>query len=181
MATTKDRMDPLWRQAADLVVKQGVGSTSLVQRGLRVGHTRASAIMEHLEAMGVVGPHPGGARPRPVLARDAEELSRLLARRAGAEPEARHMLNSLPTSAEARKLSADSSLVRTIVQTKIAPMIRGAASRGERSVRYMVDGETSVNPRGIVPSLVVALRKDPYLYVTRWEPVGGVYGLTISW
>ncbi|MGB4592320.1 MAG: DNA translocase FtsK 4TM domain-containing protein [Coriobacteriia bacterium] len=64
--------DPLLWEAADIVVTSGMGSTSLLQRRLKVGYARAGRIMDMLEAKGIVGP-PDGSRPREVLA-DIEEL-----------------------------------------------------------------------------------------------------------
>jgi S-DNA-T family DNA segregation ATPase FtsK/SpoIIIE len=64
--------DPLQWEAADIVVTSGMGSTSLLQRRLKVGYARAGRIMDILEQKGIVGP-PDGSRPREVLA-DIEEL-----------------------------------------------------------------------------------------------------------
>ena len=54
-----------------------MGSTSLLQRRLKVGYARAGRIMDMLESKGVVGP-PDGSRPREVLC-DVEELESLKA------------------------------------------------------------------------------------------------------
>jgi S-DNA-T family DNA segregation ATPase FtsK/SpoIIIE len=64
--------DPLLWEAADIVVTTGIGSTSLLQRRLKVGYARAGRIMDMLEAKGVVG-MPDGSKPREVLV-DVEEL-----------------------------------------------------------------------------------------------------------
>jgi S-DNA-T family DNA segregation ATPase FtsK/SpoIIIE len=64
--------DPLLWEAADIVVTSGMGSTSLLQRRLKVGYARAGRIMDMLEMKGIVGA-PDGSRPREVLA-DIEEL-----------------------------------------------------------------------------------------------------------
>ncbi|MCL4079613.1 DNA translocase FtsK [Coriobacteriia bacterium Es71-Z0120] len=69
--------DPLLWEAADLVVTTGMGSTSLLQRRLKVGYARAGRIMDMLEARGVVGP-PDGSKPREVLV-DVEELEAMKA------------------------------------------------------------------------------------------------------
>lgn len=69
--------DPLLWEAADIVVTSGMGSTSLLQRRLKVGYARAGRIMDMLESKGVVGP-PDGSRPREVLC-DVEELESLKA------------------------------------------------------------------------------------------------------
>ncbi|MDI6693030.1 MAG: DNA translocase FtsK 4TM domain-containing protein [Anaerosomatales bacterium] len=69
--------DPLLWEAADLVVTTGMGSTSLLQRRLKVGYARAGRIMDMLEARGIVGP-PDGSKPREVLV-DVEELEAIKA------------------------------------------------------------------------------------------------------
>ncbi len=69
--------DPLLWEAADIVVSSGLGSTSNIQRRLKVGHPRAGRIMDQLEEKGVVGPSMG-PKPRDVLV-DAMELETLKA------------------------------------------------------------------------------------------------------
>ncbi len=58
--------DPLVWEAAQIVVDSQLGSTSGLQRRLKVGYARAGRIMDMLEAKGVVGP-PDGSKPREVL------------------------------------------------------------------------------------------------------------------
>lgn len=69
--------DPLIWEAAEIVVSSGLGSTSNIQRKLKVGYSRAGRIMDMLEEKGVVGP-PNGSKPRDVLV-DAMELEALKA------------------------------------------------------------------------------------------------------
>jgi DNA segregation ATPase FtsK/SpoIIIE, S-DNA-T family len=69
--------DPLTWDAADIAVTSGVGSTSLLQRRLKVGYARAGRIMDILEQKGIVGP-PDGSKPREVLV-DIEELESIKA------------------------------------------------------------------------------------------------------
>ncbi|MBC2890502.1 FtsK/SpoIIIE family DNA translocase [Gordonibacter massiliensis (ex Traore et al. 2017)] len=69
--------DPLIWEAAEIVVSSGLGSTSNIQRRLKVGYSRAGRIMDMLEEKGVVGP-PNGSKPREVLV-DAMELETLKA------------------------------------------------------------------------------------------------------
>lgn len=69
--------DPLLWEAADIVVSGGMGSTSNIQRRLKVGYSRAGRIMDMLEEKGVVGP-ANGSKPREVLV-DVMELETLKA------------------------------------------------------------------------------------------------------
>ncbi len=68
--------DPLLWEAAEIIVNSGIGSTSNIQRRLKVGYSRAGRIMDQLEAKGVVGP-PVGSKPREVLVEDILELESL--------------------------------------------------------------------------------------------------------
>ena len=61
-----DSDDPLVWEAAQIVVESRLGSTSGLQRRLKVGYARAGRIMDMLEAKGIVGP-PDGSKPREVL------------------------------------------------------------------------------------------------------------------
>ncbi len=70
-----DEDDPLVWEAAQIVVESQLGSTSGLQRRLKVGYARAGRIMDMLEAKGVVGP-PDGSKPREVLL-DSEGLEEL--------------------------------------------------------------------------------------------------------
>lgn len=67
--------DPLIWEAAQIVVESQLGSTSGLQRRLKVGYARAGRIMDMLESKGVVGP-PDGSKPREVLLNE-EELEEL--------------------------------------------------------------------------------------------------------
>ena len=58
--------DKLFREAAEVVVQNQQGSTSLLQRRLKVGYGRAARIIDQLHAAGVLGP-PDGSKPRDVL------------------------------------------------------------------------------------------------------------------
>ena len=64
-------------EAAMIVVKHQSGSTSLIQRKLRLGYNRAGRIIDQLEAAGVVGSFEG-SKARKVLVRDELALQELL-------------------------------------------------------------------------------------------------------
>lgn len=58
--------DELFREAAQVCIQNGGGSTSLLQRRLRIGYGRAARIVDQLHDVGVLGP-PDGSKPREVL------------------------------------------------------------------------------------------------------------------
>ena len=62
---TGDR-DPLFRESAEACIQNGGGSTSLLQRRLRIGYGRAARIIDQLHYAGILGP-PDGSKPREVL------------------------------------------------------------------------------------------------------------------
>jgi S-DNA-T family DNA segregation ATPase FtsK/SpoIIIE len=63
--TALDERDELFAAAARVVVDHDQGSTSLLQRRLKVGYSRAARILDQLERAGIVGP-PDGTKPREV-------------------------------------------------------------------------------------------------------------------
>lgn len=69
--------DPLFEDAAKLIVLHQQGSTSLIQRKLKLGYNRAGRIIDQLEAAGVVGPFEG-SKAREVLVQDEVSLEQLL-------------------------------------------------------------------------------------------------------
>lgn len=69
--------DPLFDDAAKLIVLHQQGSTSLIQRKLKLGYNRAGRIIDQLEAAGVVGAFEG-SKAREVLIQDEASLERLL-------------------------------------------------------------------------------------------------------
>jgi len=73
----KSERDPLFRDAATLIINAQQGSTSLLQRKLQLGYNRAGRIIDQLEAAGIVGPFEG-SKARQVLIPDELSLSRLL-------------------------------------------------------------------------------------------------------
>lgn len=58
--------DPYFRKAAEIVINAESGSTSLLQRRLKIGYGRAARIIDQLHSAGVLGP-PDGSKPREVL------------------------------------------------------------------------------------------------------------------
>lgn len=69
--------DPLFDEAARLIVIQQQGSTSLIQRKFAIGYNRAGRLMDQLEAAGIVGPFEG-SKARQVLMQDEYNLEQLL-------------------------------------------------------------------------------------------------------
>lgn len=69
--------DELFDEAARLVVANQHGSTSLLQRKMKIGYNRAGRIIDQLEAAGVVGPFEG-SKAREVLIKDSISLEQLL-------------------------------------------------------------------------------------------------------
>jgi S-DNA-T family DNA segregation ATPase FtsK/SpoIIIE len=67
--------DKLFREAAEVVIQNQHGSTSLLQRRLKVGYGRAARIIDQLHAAGILGP-PDGSKPRDVLA-GLDDLDRI--------------------------------------------------------------------------------------------------------
>ncbi|MCB0652351.1 MAG: DNA translocase FtsK 4TM domain-containing protein [Saprospiraceae bacterium] len=70
-------LDPSFEDAARLVVQNQHGSTSMIQRRLKLGYNRAGRIMDQLEAIGIVGPSEG-SKAREVLMYDERELDSFL-------------------------------------------------------------------------------------------------------
>ncbi|MEP6674941.1 MAG: DNA translocase FtsK [Ferruginibacter sp.] len=69
--------DPLFEDAAKLIVASQIGSTSLLQRRMKLGYNRAGRLMDQLEASGVVGPGQG-SKARDVLMKTDAELQQFL-------------------------------------------------------------------------------------------------------
>ncbi len=69
--------DALFEEAANLIVMHQQGSTSLLQRKLKLGYNRAGRLIDQLEAAGIVGPFEG-SKAREVLIKDQLSLEQLL-------------------------------------------------------------------------------------------------------
>ncbi len=70
-------LDSMFNEAAAVLVKHQSGSTSLIQRKLRLGYNRAGSIIDQLEAAGIVGPFEG-SKARKVLVKDEIALQEIL-------------------------------------------------------------------------------------------------------
>ena len=70
-------LDPLFEDAARLIVQSQEGSTSLIQRKFAIGYNRAGRLMDQLEKAGIVGA-VHGSKPREVLIMDETSLENLL-------------------------------------------------------------------------------------------------------
>ena len=68
-----NHLDPLFEEAARLIVIHQQGSTSLIQRKFAIGYNRAGRLMDQLEKAGIVGPTQG-SKPRDVLCMDETDL-----------------------------------------------------------------------------------------------------------
>ena len=69
--------DDMFEEAARLIVRHQQGSTSLIQRKLKLGYNRAGRLIDQLEAAGIVGPFEG-SKAREVLVQDEYVLEQLL-------------------------------------------------------------------------------------------------------
>jgi len=71
--------DPLFEDAARLIVQSQSGSTSLLQRRMKLGYNRVGRIIDQLEAAGIVGPNQG-SKVRDVLVKTDAELKKYFSR-----------------------------------------------------------------------------------------------------
>lgn len=69
--------DPLFEEAARLIVQNQMGSTSLIQRRMKLGYNRAGRLMDQLEIAGIVGPNLG-SKAREVICKTEAELQDVL-------------------------------------------------------------------------------------------------------
>lgn len=67
--------DPLFKDAAKLIVQSQSGSTSLLQRRMKLGYNRAGRLLDQLEAAGIVGPNQG-SKVRDVMVKTDAELQK---------------------------------------------------------------------------------------------------------
>lgn len=69
--------DSFFEEAARIIVQHQQGSTSLIQRRLKLGYNRAGRIVDQLEAAGIIGPFEG-SKARQVLVKDEQSLEHIL-------------------------------------------------------------------------------------------------------
>ena len=69
--------DPLFREAAELIIDMQQASTSMLQRRLKIGFARAGRLTDELARAGVIGPQQG-SKPRTVLMESISDLDRVL-------------------------------------------------------------------------------------------------------
>ena len=72
-----EKRNPMFEDAARLIVREQSGSTSLIQRKFAIGYNRAGRLMDQLEKAGIVG-QAHGSKPREVLIMDETSLENLL-------------------------------------------------------------------------------------------------------
>ncbi len=72
-----ESLDPLFSDAAEIIVNAGQGSASNIQRKLKIGYNRAGRIIDQMEATGLIGPHKG-SKPREVYIQDVFALEQFL-------------------------------------------------------------------------------------------------------
>ncbi|NUQ80335.1 MAG: DNA translocase FtsK [Bacteroidetes bacterium] len=72
-----DDWDDMLEEAAQVIVQHNQGSTSLLQRKLKIGYSRAARIIDQLEILGIVGP-PDGSKARQVMIDDPDTLNDIL-------------------------------------------------------------------------------------------------------
>lgn len=72
-----DSLDPLYEEAAEIIVNAQQGSASNIQRKLKIGYNRAGRIIDQMEATGLIGPHKG-SKPREVYVQDVFALEQFL-------------------------------------------------------------------------------------------------------
>jgi len=70
-------LDPMFEDAARVIVRHQQGSVSLLQRRLKLGYSRAARIVDQLEEAGIVGPNDG-SKARTVLVENEEQLETIL-------------------------------------------------------------------------------------------------------
>lgn len=70
-------LDPMFEEAAQVIVRHQQGSVSLLQRKLKLGYSRAARVMDQLEQAGIVGP-PDGSKAREVICESEDQLKSII-------------------------------------------------------------------------------------------------------
>ena len=70
-------LDPMFEDAARVIIRHQQGSVSLLQRKLKLGYSRAARIVDQLEQAGIVGPSEG-SKAREVIVDDEQQLETIL-------------------------------------------------------------------------------------------------------
>jgi DNA segregation ATPase FtsK/SpoIIIE, S-DNA-T family len=77
MGNSLNELDPMFEEAARVIVRHQQGSVSLLQRRLKLGYSRAARIVDQLEQAGIVGPSEG-SKAREVIVDSEEQLETIL-------------------------------------------------------------------------------------------------------
>jgi S-DNA-T family DNA segregation ATPase FtsK/SpoIIIE len=133
--------DELFEEALRVCVEMKRASTSVIQRRLRIGYGRASAILDEMEREGFIG-RADGARPRPVFGRAFETVGRW-----GDAVEARGYADLPPSP---NTLTSTSASRR---ETGVRTVDEGTGAALTHDVRGLATGETG-QPSGRVPWLI---------------------------
>lgn len=126
--------DPMFEEAARLVVMHQQGSTSLIQRKLKTGYNRAGRILEQMESAGIVGPFEG-IKAREVLIPDDYSLEIFLEKQDTEKPSAKAPIAvSVPTQQEAQPSDQSGITVKENIPDQHAEAITALAEASLNTV-----------------------------------------------
>ncbi len=143
--------DELYEAAVDLVVREGRGSVSLLQRGLGIGYGRAARLVDYMAEDGIVGQY-AGSQAREVLI-TLEQVAEMFGGDASAEP---------PTKARRNKISPDkaergAAAGKTAKRPKVIKPLAG----DELEHELTGDGEDELPPPPPTPRRLTAISMTP--------------------